>query len=556
MNGKGKRPEMNQGMITGSGMLRVRILVCLLAILGFAGARPIGVHAEQDVEPYLYVGDEVVDVVAGGVVHCGDGTAVYDAATGTLTLTNATIERGANEDGSAIRANRDLTLELVGNNSFEDDRRDSIGIHIVNGDVRIIGSGSLTMQVGETCILSDKDIVIDGGAVNLTTTGNGSGALYASGDITIRNHARVMIGARYAGILSRADLLIDDSDIISHCKYGSAIYADGSLMIRNSTAETSTWDDYISIAIYGLDSIVMDHSTVTAASGVGAIYSKGTITVDTSRVTASCTDVSFAEEPARAISAEQGIVVTGLSEIAASGGKRRAAIGGDLTVIPVDGGMAECKVGTSSDEAANVGGTPFVMEMIYSRDDQVLQSLYVYIRSYWADVPAEPTEPDVPEVPEIPGAPEATNEATAMEGNEDIESICHHQYEWERYRLATATTDGIMRYRCRHCGDVAYTVPVAAYYVFNKETQEAIRNAAVNETVTVSTPVFISFHEMVRDALLDRQDVTLVVDYENGGNDYEMIVPSGSGDRLRKVFGESQYAGFLHMSSEFVTVQR
>lgn len=97
---------------------------------------------------------------------------------------------------------------------------------------------------------------------------------------------------------------------------------------------------------------------------------------------------------------------------------------------------------------------------------------------------------------------------------------------------------------------------MAAYYVFNKETQEAIRGAEPGATVNVETPIFISFHEMVKDALVERSDVSLVVTYQNEGRTYEMTIPAGSGDTLTTLFGESQYAGFLYLGGAFRTIEK
>lgn len=137
-----------------------------------------------------------------------------------------------------------------------------------------------------------------------------------------------------------------------------------------------------------------------------------------------------------------------------------------------------------------------------------------------------------------------------------VREACHHRYEWDTVRKGTATTDGLMRYRCKYCGTVEYEVPIAAYYIYNKETQESILQAAPNATVAAQTPVFISFHEMVKDALQERPDVTLLVDYRSGGKDYEMTIPAGSGDLLENLFGESQYAGYLYLGGAFATVER
>lgn len=166
----------------------------------------------------------------------------------------------------------------------------------------------------------------------------------------------------------------------------------------------------------------------------------------------------------------------------------------------------------------------------------------------------EPEDPDDPDHGQTED-PDA-EDAAGVSGVTEKAWVCHHDYEWVTYKAATATTDGVMRYRCVKCGDVEYEVPTAAYYVFNKEAQEAIQNAEPGATVTVSTPIFISFHEMVADALLARLDVTLVVDYKNQGKSYEMVIPAGSGETLKALFGDSAYAGFLYLGGAFATVEK
>lgn len=132
---------------------------------------------------------------------------------------------------------------------------------------------------------------------------------------------------------------------------------------------------------------------------------------------------------------------------------------------------------------------------------------------------------------------------------------CTHHYVWVTHEKATAIKDGTMRYQCEYCGTVKYTVPITAYYAFNKDTQEKVLNAGQGATVKVQTPLFISFHEMVLKALQDRPDVTLVVDYKSGDSLYEMTIPAGSGTRLAQLFGDSQYAGFLYLGGAYETTQ-
>lgn len=167
----------------------------------------------------------------------------------------------------------------------------------------------------------------------------------------------------------------------------------------------------------------------------------------------------------------------------------------------------------------------------------------------------EPEQPEEGQTESAATSAQTSSGQTARKTAED-EAPCEHVYEWEVYKKATATTDGIMRYRCKYCGDVDYEVPVTAYYTFNKETQESIKNAAQGATVKITTPIFISFHEMVKDALIDRPDVTLVVDYRYQGQSYEMTIPAGSGDTLETLYGEDHFAGFRYLAGTFTTVEQ
>lgn len=51
-----------------------------------------------------------------------------------------------------------------------------------------------------------------------------------------------------------------------------------------------------------------------------------------------------------------------------------------------------------------------------------------------------------------------------------------HSYTWQDVRPATEDDDGEMVYKCE-CGEVLYRVPTSAFYVFNKNAQDKIKNA-------------------------------------------------------------------------------
>lgn len=129
----------------------------------------------------------------------------------------------------------------------------------------------------------------------------------------------------------------------------------------------------------------------------------------------------------------------------------------------------------------------------------------------------------------------------------------NHSYEWEEVRPATENDDGEMVYKCE-CGDVLYRVPISAYYVFNKNTAEKIKNAQQGATIKIETSKWISFHKMVMQALADRPDVSLEVSFLDGeykGNRVSFTIPAGT-DTL-SLLDDNGFAGFLYLAGKFGT---
>ena len=73
----------------------------------------------------------------------GDGTVSYDASSNILTLNNAHINMGRNEDDGISKAYDELTIRLLGENTIE--AYDS-GIEITQASVNITGPGMLTID--------------------------------------------------------------------------------------------------------------------------------------------------------------------------------------------------------------------------------------------------------------------------------------------------------------------------------------------------------------------------------------------------------------------------
>ena len=158
-------------------------------------------------------------------------------------------------------------------------------------------------------------------------------------------------------------------------------------------------------------------------------------------------------------------------------------------------------------------------------------------------------EPETPTTPVVaPVSAKVSKESAATQ------HICSDtDFAWDTIKEATETTDGEMRYQCKVCGSVKYVVPVSAYYRFNANGVDKIKNAKQGDTVIISTPLFVSFHQMVKDELSARPDVNLVVNYQYNGVQYQMLIPAGSAEKKEELFGDSRFSGFRNMATVFVT---
>jgi len=146
---------------------------------------------------------------------------------------------------------------------------------------------------------------------------------------------------------------------------------------------------------------------------------------------------------------------------------------------------------------------------------------------------------------------ESANSSPSKKNDSKEEKQHTHSYSWEDVRPATEDDNGEMVYRCS-CGEVLYRVPTSAYYVFNKNAQDKIKNAKQGATVKIETSRWISFHKMVMEALADRPDVSLEVSFLDGeykGNRVSFTIPAGT-DTL-SLLDENGFSGFLYLAGKF-----
>ena len=190
-------------------MSKIRKLMGFAAALAFAMVM-LPASAFADTSYYdLYVNGERV-TSDNLTIECGEGTATYDPATHTLTLTNASITNAIGSGGIYSGLTGDLTIALQGNNHITFD--DNMGI-MATGNVEITGPGSLEIKVsGET-----KDGISVVGNVSVRETNlvvNAPGGIGIASDGTVSlDNAQVTSAALYAGI-DAVNLVIENGSVV------------------------------------------------------------------------------------------------------------------------------------------------------------------------------------------------------------------------------------------------------------------------------------------------------------------------------------------------------
>lgn len=307
--------------------MKRRILMLALLTAVFALLLCVGAGAYDSLSGKLLVNDTNIITAANNTVQCGDGTAVYDEASKTLTLTNATItlpDYGTdiiNHCQNAISVGNnleiDLKIVLVGENKIITNDSSSNGIYVGsnNNSLTISGEGSLSITCynGKCGIYSASnggDIIIDEVKLDIHSEGNnGIGIQTTSGSVSLQNGAdvscicgkesiyafggsltiensrlsasqTVMENASHS-IYSTSDLKIVDS--IINCKSVSdTISSNTSLYIDGGSIEAQSYEG---CALYGGKSIDIKGSANVKATNEGSsefacLYSDGKICIN------------------------------------------------------------------------------------------------------------------------------------------------------------------------------------------------------------------------------------------------------------------------------------
>ena len=151
----------------------------------------------RDPEPYLAVGGKPVTVTGTGIVDVfGDGKAVYDPNTKTLTLKNADYTSGTHASGAAV-----VSVSL---------------------DLTIKGSGKLTGS-GYGIFVQNGSLTLDGADITAVATDHSGGddaGIFADKNITIKN-STVKASAEDFGIYAKGGSVYIEKDITSVTADGS-----------------------------------------------------------------------------------------------------------------------------------------------------------------------------------------------------------------------------------------------------------------------------------------------------------------------------------------------
>ena len=105
-----------------------------------------------------------------------------------------------------------------------------------------------------------------------------------------------------------------------------------------------------------------------------------------------------------------------------------------------------------------------------------------------------------------------SNKSTANESDPNHT----HSYTWKISKEPTATSDGEEIYVCE-CGHIAQINILPGSAAFEADIIAKIKKAPVNGIVTIETRIWNSLSKDVRDALVERPDVTLKISFLSEG---------------------------------------
>ncbi len=225
----------------------------------------------------------------GVPVQCGEGTAVLDEQSKTLTLKNATINQETNSSVIDVRAG-DLKIILIGENKILSNEQRPLYGQKANITIQGTSADTLTVESNVDGIQVDQStLTIDGCIVNVTSN-NWGGLMSWGGTLTIQNHANITINSYDIALAGDTGISITDStvNVTSNGAGTNAITSYGTISIGNSsvTATGTSGDAYPAIYAEGNISVANASNVTAVTKGMRGIFTNGDMTVNDSTVTA------------------------------------------------------------------------------------------------------------------------------------------------------------------------------------------------------------------------------------------------------------------------------
>lgn len=257
-----------------------------------------------------------IDLVNGDDDHTlelGNGTAVYDPKTQTLTLTNAhiTLPSGNSNVDAGIYIsgfNSDVTIKLVGENAIHltDTAYDNLGIwNYSKYGLNIEGTGSLDVKLfgGTYGIMNrDGDVHIEDATLNFELLDGSvtNGFLIDSSYSVSLNNATLTAEGFMMGIFGEESVAVEKSDVTLNV-LESGIYSEGDITIKDS--ELTFTGAYEGLCAWG-KTVVVDSEIHLESEWSNAIYSYGPLEI-------SGGDVTLVAQDNTAVYVNGGIIIDG-----------------------------------------------------------------------------------------------------------------------------------------------------------------------------------------------------------------------------------------------------
>ena len=451
----------------------------------------------------------------------------------------------AEENGSGVTAGGEMTWSSL------KAALEAGGTVSLDNDVTRSANEFINIPSGVTATLDLNGHALDGGGSAYRYTYLIS--ISEGGNLTVRDSggSGAMQNVSGTGIMS-----INGSCTLESGKVSGNIYvvgqgsftmaggtiADGSTGVNNVGSFTMTGGT-ITACIYGVDnrgSFTMMGGTITGNTcGVNTGFNNGSAVFEGGTITGNETGIKHI--------GKEHVTINGDPQV--TGNTKDLDLSKGQRILVGDRLSEDASVGLWTDyfdreENRNRESVVFIKEWIRirqicginlndvffsNRDDIIVQDAGLSALLVWTgDVPGSDFPPDDPKPPK---------------------NVHTHDFVWTIIKEATPDTDGEMAPVCRECGAVGQIVPLSGYGAFCLDTAKKIRYAAPGGEVKASTKKWISFSPIVWEALSERPDVTLVIEYMDAGEAYEVKVPAGTD--VKTLMDENGYAGFLYLSGMF-----